>query len=83
MIKCQKCGYTGHGFKYIELVSNISEVDVCNDGVLRVRLDRAELRYDEIQPASDRFECPKCRRQFDIPEGVAVVCTRRPIPAAA
>ena len=69
VVVCPRCGYAGHGFMLIELIPAISPVVPRADGFL-ARLDRAELRYDEVKNESDQLECPACRKQFPISESL-------------
>jgi len=68
-ISCPRCGYTGEGFHYVELAPCISDVIRMREGFL-VRLDRGELRFDEIDEDGDRLNCPVCSHQFPVPAEV-------------
>jgi DNA-directed RNA polymerase subunit RPC12/RpoP len=75
-ILCPQCGYSGHGFLLVELVPAISAI-VPQDGGLLARLDRSELRFDELHYEADRIECPSCRGKFPVPESLKLHFTSR------
>ncbi len=65
-LSCPECGYSGFGFHYIEFIPASSEIPAVGP----VRLERAELQYDQMDGDDDRIECPACRKLFPVPEGL-------------
>lgn len=82
-LTCPACSYTGHGFNYVELTPNISPTQRLKDGTLLVRLNRAELRHDEIDLEEDRLECPSCGKAFAVPKDIVVEFAERSDAAVA
>jgi hypothetical protein len=75
-ILCPQCGYSGYGFLLVELVPVFSVIVPQGDGLL-ARLDRSELRFDELHCEADRIECPSCRGKFPVPESLELRFAKR------
>lgn len=67
-LTCPECGYSGHGFNYIQFFPLATPIV---DGT--VDLDEVTARPDRMDGDEDRVECPECMRLFPVPDGLTII----------
>lgn len=73
---CPGCGYTGHGFMYVEFTPVYYQIQARPGKPPLVRFDRyGEIKLDGSVP--DMIECPGCGKRFPVSAEVNLEFTER------